>query len=401
VTGYQPRQRRIYNHRLEFKMTGVIAKRQWVEDWLLNLRQGGRHLEKYAAEFIELSHQMGLDENIIRCSFPVCDFSLIELINLILYLNGSNIEIEEGRKIEFQSRPVPSETHVTLPAHPMLRSSTCRATDLSHPSKIFCGHKWGPYNANLGSKLVDPAITSVQSALKSASRPLKPVHVTSAAPRLVHTMSVAPSLAHVTSVAPSHAHVKPAAPGPAHIKPAFPDPVHKIAAQPEHPAAMADGREGYLARIQFPHHGQECRSMRQRIQFPRHGQESAVHESSQVRAVFPASRQVRAALPKASQVKAVVPESSKVAALFPESSQVSESNQVTAELPEPNQVTAELPEPSQVTVNNVSPDRSSEPAPPKYSPVTTPPEPAPPEHLPLFHPPGHPPESTAPPWLPE
>ncbi|KAL0151197.1 hypothetical protein M9458_053388, partial [Cirrhinus mrigala] len=140
VTGYQPKQRRIYNYRLEFNMTGVIAKRQWAEDRLLNLRQG-----------------------------------------------------ESGeRKNEFQSRPVPSESHVTLPAHPMSRSSTCRATDRSHPSTIFCGHKWGPYNVNLGSKLADPAITSVRSALKSARCPLKPTHATSATPRPVSATSAAP-----------------------------------------------------------------------------------------------------------------------------------------------------------------------------------------------------------------
>ncbi|RXN13938.1 reverse transcriptase [Labeo rohita] len=124
---------------------------------------------------------MGLDENTIRCSFPVCDFSLTELINLILYLNGSNFEGEEEKKNECQSYPVPSKSHVTLPAHPMPRSSTCWATDHGHPypSKIFCGHKWGPNSANLGAKLADPAITSVQSALKCAAHPLKPVSLTS------------------------------------------------------------------------------------------------------------------------------------------------------------------------------------------------------------------------------
>ncbi len=54
-------------------------------------------------EFIELSYlvswpdavlcscfQLGQDKNTIRCSSPVCDFSLVEIINLVLYLNGSN-----------------------------------------------------------------------------------------------------------------------------------------------------------------------------------------------------------------------------------------------------------------------------------------------------------------------
>ncbi len=53
-------------------------------------------------EFLELSYrvswqdaalgacfQMGLDEDTIRCDLSTCDFPLVELINLILYLNGS------------------------------------------------------------------------------------------------------------------------------------------------------------------------------------------------------------------------------------------------------------------------------------------------------------------------
>ncbi len=74
----------------------------WAEDQLWHLRQGGRSLERYVEEFLELSFrvslhdaalcacfQMGLDEETIRCDHPTCDFvSLFELINLILYLNG-------------------------------------------------------------------------------------------------------------------------------------------------------------------------------------------------------------------------------------------------------------------------------------------------------------------------
>ncbi|KAL0197591.1 hypothetical protein M9458_006131, partial [Cirrhinus mrigala] len=222
--------------------------------------------------------QMGLDENTIRCSFPVCDFSLIELINLILYLNGSNIEIEEERKNEFQSRPVPSESHVTLSAHLMPRSSTCRTTDHNHPSKIFCG-----YTANLGTKLADPAITSVRAALKSASRPLKPAHVTSAKPKPTHTTSATPGPVYITSAtpgpahvkpaAPGPAHVKPAAPGPAHVKPAFSEPVHKMAAQPEHPAERVAQPEQPTGKAISPESSSLIMAR------------SAVHESSQVRAV--------------------------------------------------------------------------------------------------------------------
>lgn len=59
-------------------------------------------------EFLELSHQvswpdnsisvsfrMGLDGDTIGYSDPACYFSLVESINLILYLNGSNFEVED------------------------------------------------------------------------------------------------------------------------------------------------------------------------------------------------------------------------------------------------------------------------------------------------------------------
>ncbi len=39
--------------------------------------------------------QLGLDDETICCDLPVCDFPLIELINLVLYLNCSNYEVEE------------------------------------------------------------------------------------------------------------------------------------------------------------------------------------------------------------------------------------------------------------------------------------------------------------------
>ncbi len=50
--------------------------------------------------------QLGLDENTIRCDLPTYDFSLIELINLVLYLNGSNSQVEEIKEnIKFSSSP--------------------------------------------------------------------------------------------------------------------------------------------------------------------------------------------------------------------------------------------------------------------------------------------------------
>ncbi len=67
--------------------------------------------------------QLGLDNETIRCDFPTYNYSLIELINLILFLNNSKFEVEEI----FQSRhPAPSEARRVWPAHPMPGTSTYR-----------------------------------------------------------------------------------------------------------------------------------------------------------------------------------------------------------------------------------------------------------------------------------
>ncbi|KAL0172846.1 hypothetical protein M9458_033157, partial [Cirrhinus mrigala] len=349
VTGYQPRQKRIYFYGFEFIMAGAITKQQWAEDRLCTLRQDGRHLEKYAAEFFELSHQvgwpdaslcavfqMGLDENTIRCSFPVCNFSLIELINLILYLNGSNIEIKEGKKKEFQSCPIPSENHVILPAH---------------PSKISYGHKWESYNANLGTKLADPAIISVRSVLKSAGCPLKSAHVKSAKPKPIHITSAALGLAHV--------------------KPASAEPVHKMATQPEHLAEMAEmaaqpepparkaisPKSSSLVKAKS---ADPCKNESSSLVTAKSAVLCVDESSSLVKAKCAIScknessslvtaRSAPSQVSKSSLVAAVFPESSQVTAAFPESNQVSRSSQVAAVFPELSQVAAAFSELSQVS----------------------------------------------------
>ncbi len=78
------------------------------EDKLWDLRQAGWKLEWYVEDFLELVHQLswpdaalgacfllGLDSDMIRCELLVSDFPLIALIYLILYLNGSDFEVEE------------------------------------------------------------------------------------------------------------------------------------------------------------------------------------------------------------------------------------------------------------------------------------------------------------------
>ncbi|KAI2666353.1 Retrotransposon-like protein 1 [Labeo rohita] len=111
----------------------------WAEDALWRLRQDGRELERYVEEFIELSHQvgwhetslgavfvLGLDDETIRCELPTCSFPLIELINLILYLNGSDFEVEEVQSPIRSHPPVSSQTQRNAPACPEPRTSTYR-----------------------------------------------------------------------------------------------------------------------------------------------------------------------------------------------------------------------------------------------------------------------------------
>ncbi|KAL0168329.1 hypothetical protein M9458_036551 [Cirrhinus mrigala] len=110
------------------------------EDALWCLRQGGRMLERYVEEFLKLANQLswhdtalgacfhlGLDRETICCDLPVCDYPLIEQINLILYLNGSNFEVEEMKEDKSLSRcPAPSGIRRVVSAHSSPRTPTYR-----------------------------------------------------------------------------------------------------------------------------------------------------------------------------------------------------------------------------------------------------------------------------------
>ncbi|KAL0193409.1 hypothetical protein M9458_011705, partial [Cirrhinus mrigala] len=109
------------------------------EDKLWGLRQAGRRLERYVEEFLELANQLswhnaalgacfqlGLDHKTIRCDLPMCEYPLIELINLILYLNGSYFKvIKEEIKEDYKScRPAPSKACRVMPAPSSLGTPT-------------------------------------------------------------------------------------------------------------------------------------------------------------------------------------------------------------------------------------------------------------------------------------
>ncbi|ROL49801.1 hypothetical protein DPX16_13466 [Anabarilius grahami] len=114
-------------------------------DHLWTLRQDGRPLERYVEEFSELSCLVnwpdaplnacflkGLDDDTIRYSEPACFFSLVKSINLILFLNGSDFEIEEVQEKSYLPRPVPSETQATWPVRQPPVSSTYPSSGSSH-----------------------------------------------------------------------------------------------------------------------------------------------------------------------------------------------------------------------------------------------------------------------------
>ncbi len=140
------------------------------EDRLCCLRQGGPLLERYVGEFLELSNrvswhdaalgacfQLGLDETTIRCDLPVSDFPLIELINLVLYLNGSDWEVEECKS---HNHPASPENCRASPIHPMPGPSTYLANGYGHPHSLVFprARKWASNSADLGGESTGPVI---------------------------------------------------------------------------------------------------------------------------------------------------------------------------------------------------------------------------------------------------
>ncbi len=186
------------------------------EDRLCCLRQGGRPLERYVGEFLELSNrvswhdaalgacfQLGLDETTIRCDLPVSDFPVIELINLVIYLNGSDWKV---KKCKSRNHPAPPENCKASPIHPMPGPSTYMANGYGHPhSLVFLrDRKWASNSADLGAKVLDPPITSVRSALKSS------FHLPSQPPPTAKSVPVPPPTAKSVPVPPSAAKPVPA-----------------------------------------------------------------------------------------------------------------------------------------------------------------------------------------------
>ncbi len=154
------------------------------EDELWELRQGGWGLERYVEEFLELSNRvswhdaslgtcfhLGLNDKTIRCELPTGSYPLIELINLVLFLNGSDREVETELK---SCHPAPAGTRSASPAHPMPRTSAYLSNCSPHlpDSEDSPSSPLVPSSSSL-SPLVLPSSSSLAPP-SSSSSPLVP-----------------------------------------------------------------------------------------------------------------------------------------------------------------------------------------------------------------------------------
>ncbi|KAL0193907.1 hypothetical protein M9458_012203 [Cirrhinus mrigala] len=383
----------------------------WAEDALWRLRQDGRELERYVEEFIELSHQvgwhetslgavfvLGLDDETIRCELPTCSFPLIELINLILYLNGSDFEVEEVQSPIRSHPPVSSQTQRHAPACPKPRTSTYRVNGSNRqPSPK--------------SPVILQSSTAVLSPMRPASSPRSnpPATAQSPVPRAAtpapaRKMAATPAPARKMAATPAPARKMAATPAPARKMAATPESARKMAAKPESPVMIAgmnimdraipleftapiispDSPEPPLVPSSLPEPPLVPSSLPEPPLVP-----SSLPEPPLVPSSLPEPPLVPSSLPEPPLVPPSLPESSQVVAVFPESRQVAaaatEPSQATAVVPESSHVTAESshitatsPESNQVPGAFHKPRQSPEPAPPS----ARPPEPAPPSARP-------------------
>ncbi|XP_051719339.1 uncharacterized protein LOC127495915 [Ctenopharyngodon idella] len=128
----------------EIPVSPVPPKPATASDRLCGCRQDGRSLERYVEEFVELAYLAnwpdaclnacflaGLDEDTIRFKEPACYFSLVEAINLILFLNCSDFVIEEVLDKSCDPRPVSSETPAAWPVRQLPLPSACPSSEHS------------------------------------------------------------------------------------------------------------------------------------------------------------------------------------------------------------------------------------------------------------------------------
>ncbi len=139
--------------------------------------------------------QLGLDDETIRCDLPVGDFPLIELINLILFLNGSDFEVEE---IPESRHPAPAGMRRVSPAHPTPRAPTY----LSNGSYRLPNSKNPPFLRSSSILLSLEPPSAVKSGPPSAAHSSLPSAGKSRPPFTVH--SSPPSAARSGPLSAAH-----------------------------------------------------------------------------------------------------------------------------------------------------------------------------------------------------
>ncbi len=94
----------------------------------------------------------------IICDLPMYSFSLIELFNHVLYLNGLNLEVEE---IQSDHHQVPPKNHRVSPAHSSPGPSTYPAKCSDHPStpstSLSSAQQWRPRGSQACRSWLTPA----------------------------------------------------------------------------------------------------------------------------------------------------------------------------------------------------------------------------------------------------
>ncbi|KAI2654672.1 Filamentous hemagglutinin [Labeo rohita] len=231
------------------------------EERLWRLRQGDRELERYVEDFIELSDQvgwpdaslgavflMGLSDETIRCDSPSCNYSLSELLNLILYLNGSDFEIEESPHIPYQRLKTPAQSQISYPPPKFRR---CPQPDAAGripapnprppPRALSLGPPRRPEPCKMAAT---PASARKMAATPASARKMAATPASArkmaATPASARKMAATPEPARKMAATPASARKMAATPEPARKMAATPEPARKLAPKPESPVMIAE-----------------------------------------------------------------------------------------------------------------------------------------------------------------
>ncbi|KAI2644808.1 Variable charge X-linked protein 3B [Labeo rohita] len=285
--------------------------------------------DAFAARQPELG-ATGLEEDTIRCDLPICNYPLIKLINVVLYLNGSDFEVEECHR---SNRPTPSEARRVVSGNDTSGTPACRANGSARQSR----RKQTPL---------------VQTAIHLLS-PEPPTVASTWTPPMAHKKAAKRRRRRERQRFLNQVKLQPRLRSQVKLQLRFPNQIN-LPLRARSPVTLqlcllsrVKLRLCFLSQVTLQLH--VLSQVKQvAAAFP---ESSHISESSQVATAFPESSQVS----ESSQVAAAVPgsnqvsESSQVTAVFLESSQVSESSQATAAVPESSRDMAATPESSKIT----------------------------------------------------